>query len=331
MANKIGYVDPKRPDRVQLFLANHQSSFVFRTSEGSENVISKNLSADVIETPVVAPAPRIPTTPREKRKAALKKKRLQRKKTRVSKSRKQKAQKDYAHVSSFIDFESKDEIVLSGVLRGAGEIVKKAIREENNWWNIDNGYFGKEYRVSLNETSPTKLIPGPPRFDHKVNLEPWKGGQGNKIIILLPSIYYREVFKLESFLNDLIESVGNISKKEIVVRPKILSPLERPSWEKQLENAYCVISWGSFLCVDAMAKGVPTISLGWCPATPVSFKLEDLETEKLQQEPKNRLALLDSLTWFSYDKEEIGFAYDLLHEKLIGEKPTILTPPEVTI
>lgn len=204
-------------------------------------------------------------------------------------------------------------VFVHGVLRGNGEIIKQAIERGIPWAYMDNGYFGTYKRVILNATAPITIRRGK-RFEHDIRLQPWRGGTGKNILVLPPSPPYMDTFGARDFLNHLVHNINRFTDKNIVVRAKpAKGKLARP-WQEQLDDAYCVITWGSALALDAMIQGVPTISMGWCPALAASKKLEDLSSiTELEREP-DRMAILDNLTWSSFEKYELRDAYKIMME-----------------
>ena len=329
---KIAYVDPNRPDRVQVFIKDLHNLDV----QNSTNYVANNaLPVEPLSEPVPVPAPQPPASKKSNYKSRLKKLKSKRKLNRpVKKRTKAKLGTDFYKPTNGVAplDDSVDEIIFSGVLRGCDEIIKKAMELKTNFWYLDNGYLGKFFRVSYNSTCPTQIIEGPPRYDHKIELMPWRGGHGKDIIILPPSEHYRKTFGIENFLQNTVDTLAKITNKNIIIRPKIADTNRRSDWDRQIENAYCVISWGSALCIDAMIKGIPTISLGNCPTKSVSFKMSDLETKNLYKEP-NRMELINSLTWYNYDYHDFASAYKILNEKLLGkiiEDEPIPVAPTVT-
>ena len=206
-------------------------------------------------------------------------------------------------------------ILVHGVLRGMGDRIKEAIERQIPWMYMDNGYLKKYKRVILNATAPITTKQGK-RFDYDIEFKEWRGGQGSRILVIPPSNPYMDTFGCESFLNYCAHNINRFTGKDIVVRAKPAKP-ERKRWaqplEQQLEDAYAVVTWGSAVALDALRLGIPTISLGWCPAAPASFNLQDLETDKLWIEP-NRQAVFDNLTWSSFEREELPTAFDIALE-----------------
>ena len=203
-------------------------------------------------------------------------------------------------------------VVVHGVLRGMDEVIKQAIDRSIPWVCMDNGYLGKYKRVILNATAPITMRSGK-RFEHGTQLLPWRGGKGSSILVLPPSPPYMETFNLRDFLNFIAHNVNKYTDRNIIVRAKpAKGKLARPL-EEQLDNAYCVITWGSAVALEAVRRGIPTISLGWCPAKPASKILESLETSSMLEEP-DRMSVFDNLTWSSFEREELPNAWDIAME-----------------
>lgn len=203
-------------------------------------------------------------------------------------------------------------VVVHGTLRGMGDVISDAIDKNVMWAYADNGYLGKSHRLTLNATAPTTMREGR-RFEYDYSEEKWRGGQGDYILVCPPSYPYMDTFKLHSWLNDMAHTINCHTGRNIIVRAKPAKPIRADKaqpLDDVLENAYAVVTWGSAVAQQAMLKGIPTISTGWCPVKGASFNLEDLETDKLLIEPDRR-AIMDNLTWCSFDKEEMPTALDI--------------------
>lgn len=203
-------------------------------------------------------------------------------------------------------------VVVHGVLRGNSHVIKEARRRGIPWVYMDNGYLDTYKRVILNATAPITMREGK-RFDFKHKPLQWRGGTGKNILVLPPSPPYMDTFDCGDFLNFCAHNINIYTDRNIVVRAKPAKGKKARPWDEQLADAYCVVTWGSALALDAMSKGVPTISLGNCPAKGASFALEDLETNKLLVEP-NREAIMNNLTWSSFEKDELHLAYKIMME-----------------
>lgn len=203
-------------------------------------------------------------------------------------------------------------VVVHGVLRGMDEVIKQAIDRKIPWVCMDNGYLGKYKRVLLNSTAPTTMREGR-RFEHGTQLLPWRGGTGDKILVLPPSPPYMDTFGLRNFLNYIAHNVNLYTDKDIIVRGKPAKGRKARPLEQQIKEAYCVITWGSAAALEAMRLGVPTISLGWCPAKGASKNIEQLETDAMIEEP-DRMKVFDNLTWSSFERNELGDAWEVMME-----------------
>ena len=206
-------------------------------------------------------------------------------------------------------------VLVYGTLRGMSEVIQDARRKKIPWMYMDNGYLQQDHRVVLDATAPITMRDGR-RFNYEYTEEKWRGGQGDYILVCPPSYPYMETFKTDSWLNDLVNTVNCYTGRDIIVRAKPAKPVRADKakpLDEVLDNAYAVVTWGSAVALTAMQKGIPTISTGWCPAKGASFSLGDLETDKLLQEP-NREAVMDNLTWSSFNKSEIPHSFDIIME-----------------
>lgn len=205
--------------------------------------------------------------------------------------------------------------VVHGVLRGSETIIKEAETHNVPWLYMDNAgtYFDDMYkRVIWNATAPITHRPGR-RFEHNTKMEQWKGGQGEYILVLPPSPPYMDTFDCRNFLNYCAHTINQYTGRPIVVRGKPAKGRHAPPLEEQIRNAYAVVCWGSAVALDAMCMGIPTISMGWCPAKMASFELSDLETSKLEFE-KDRMGVYDNLTWSCFKREELSGAFAIAGE-----------------
>jgi len=205
-----------------------------------------------------------------------------------------------------------------GVLRGNDQIIKTSIDRNIPWLMMDNGYLGKYKRVIFNATAPITFREGK-RFNHGMQLQPWRGGQGSSILVLPPSPPYMDTFGITDFLNYIAHNVNIYTDKNIIVRGKPAKGRKARPLQEQLDDAYCVITWGSAVALEAMNMGIPTISLGWCPAKIASKKLEQLETSSMYEEP-DRMSVYDNLTWSSFERNELPQALDIVMENSLCQQ-----------
>ena len=216
-----------------------------------------------------------------------------------------------------------DNLFVTGTLRGCGAVCRESVRQDKNWFYMDNGYGPFWKRVTFKGTAPTRLLDRPnDRTPPELSvLQPWRENKLNakNILILPPSLPYMDAFEEINWLNKLIHSINEFTGRNLVIRPKPAKGKKAPPWEEQLRDAYCVVSFGSNLAVDAMIKGVPTISFKYCPAFFASFKMEDLETDNLNVEP-DRQKIINNCMYHSFHKHEFnnGFSWATSMENAYG-------------
>ena len=206
-------------------------------------------------------------------------------------------------------------VAVHGVLRGNSKVIQQAIERRIPWIYMDNAgdYFPEMYkRVTINETSPQFLREGK-RFEHNVQLKPWRGGSGKNILVLPPSPPYMDTFNTRNWLNEMVHTINVYTGRDIVVRAKPAKGRFARPLQEHLDEAYCVVTWGSAIALEAIKQGIPTISTGWCPAGKASFGFPDLETQIMRHEPP-RKEVFDSLTWSCFSKNELSNVYNIVME-----------------
>lgn len=208
-------------------------------------------------------------------------------------------------------------IIVNGVLRGSEKRILEAQTRKIPWIYFDNGYFGKSYRVSICQTAPTKILPSTYSEIKNFTFMPWVGGTGESILVLPPSIPYIHAFGLGYFLNEVIYKLSQISGREIIVRTKSLPgyPEKENDIKEQIDNCRIMVTWGSAVSLEALERGKPTISLGWCPGRPLSFGMQDIETRALEKEP-DRHKLFNSLTYASFSECDLEKGTDIYEKYL---------------
>jgi hypothetical protein len=197
------------------------------------------------------------------------------------------------------------------VLRGNSEIIKQAMSRRIPWVYMDNAgdYFPDMYkRITIDSTAPEFMKEGK-RFEHNIKLKPWRGGTGKNILVLAPSPPYMDTFDSRNWLNEMVHSINIYTGRDVVVRAKPAKGKFARPLQEQLDEAYCVVTWGSAIALEAMRQGIPTISTDWCPAKFASKRFENLDTLAMIDEPP-RMEIFDSLTWSCFSKNELWSSYN---------------------
>lgn len=229
-----------------------------------------------------------------------------------------------------------DEYFYFGILRGAGDMMKRSIINGWDYFFCDHAYFkaGHDgsnpwYRITKNSQVNSQLTERPSdRYEQyfKQDIKPWKQN-GKKIIVCPPTGAIEWFFDAQQWLDTTVETLKQQTDREIVVRDKPMDPqvstqagvtqlvgfnkknIDRPL-EQDLAEAYAVVTFNSNVGVKAICDGIPVICGPECAAYPVANKLEDIENLKYQE----RDPWLHHLSYSQFNLEEIrsGFAYQTL-------------------
>ena len=226
-----------------------------------------------------------------------------------------------------------DTYAFLGVLRGSGDMLKRCMLNNYDYYFIDHAYFlgGHDkkpawYRVTKNGHNAYQIQDRPSdRYEKyfKQDIKPWRSG--NKIIVCPPTGAIEWMFDTQSWLNDTVETLKQHTDREIVVRDKPMNPqvkridgittingfvkttVDRPL-DEDLAEAHCVVTFNSGVAVKAICEGIPVICGKECAAYPISNTIQDVETLKHY----DRQTWLNSLSYgqFTLDEMSSGFAYN---------------------
>lgn len=209
---------------------------------------------------------------------------------------------------------------------------------------FDKGYYHREFekrkdflfwRVSVDEQQPTEYIAkarhSPDRWlSLGREMSPWRAPtRRGHIIIANQSEKYHQFYDLShptQWVTDIVEELRQYTERPIWYRPK-------PSWrnKKRIKGLkYCdmeplselfpgchaLITHGSYICVDALLNGVPSIVLGNGVTRSISStELAEIEDPVMANE-EERLQVLANLVWCQYTVKEwaSGFAWQHVKE-----------------
>lgn len=240
--------------------------------------------------------------------------------------------------SNWIDFnkeewiKNKNPIVVFGILRGAEELLWLCKQYDIDYYYIDHAYFFKSkhnnhpsfndrfYRITKNNENINYLTNDKMNNFIKdrvtsfkritsLSYNPYKK-RGDNILVCPPSEFVSRYYKLQSvdhWINKTIEEIKKYSDRPIVIRHK---KTER-TLEQDLSNAHCIISFQSTAAIQAILKGIPSISDKCSCVYPISetdiSKIEQLEN--LKEEDVNNL--IENLLSNQFSLKEIkeGFAF----------------------
>jgi len=223
-----------------------------------------------------------------------------------------------------------------GILRGAGDMLKRSMQNGWDYFFTDHAYFNAGhdgpnpwYRITKNGHVNSTVVERPAdRFEQNFakQILPWRK-QGSKIIVCPPTGAITWFYDIQNWLSTTVEALKQQTDREIVVRDKPMDPQvstnagitnivgfnkmteDRPL-EEDLADAHAVVTFNSGVAVKAACEGIPVICGPECAAYPVANKIEDIES--LQH--KDREPWLYNLAYSQFTLDEIrsGFAYQTL-------------------
>jgi len=188
----------------------------------------------------------------------------------------------------------KNPIAVFGMLRGTAQLIEECSKLNQDFYFFDHAYlFGnnhspskifneKIYRLTKNyfhirdmkklSDDDYKRIQ---KYKEHVKLKPWKK-DGKYILFIPPSSHVRKYYWYNNNWEiQMLNTIKNYSKKPIVIRAKE----DRTPLEKDLENAYCTVSYQSTVVIQSIMSGVPSFCADESMGLPVSLtdmtKIED--------------------------------------------------------
>lgn len=221
----------------------------------------------------------------------------------------------------------------------------------------DKGYCGgprgprsKYVRVSIDDLQPHMYFQTPHRSDARikelgVQLQPTKKN-GNNIFIAGGSLKYANWHRfngkdgmdpLTRWAHDLIRNISGRTPRPIVYSPK-------PSWkeavpipdsrfahpanlEKELANAYAVVTYGSNVGIDALTAGVPNFCLGDGIVRSLCITTIRKINEPYYPTDEERWQMLADISWCQWNLEELknGQGWETMKEqmKILDNKKTL--------
>ena len=215
------------------------------------------------------------------------------------------------------DWSFKNPIAVFGMLRGTGQLIEKAIENKQDFYYFDHAYlFGNKHKPSkifgekiyrltknwyhireitkLNKSDYERIE----KYKPHIELKPWKY-DGDYILVCPPSEHIQKYFNKQNWLKDTIKKIKKHTRKEIKIRTKE----SKTSLQKDIDNAYCVVSCQSTVCINAIMSGVPSFCDDISMGVPVS--LTDLSLIKDPLYPGDREMWINSLLANQFTMTEI--------------------------
>ena len=225
---------------------------------------------------------------------------------------------------------TKYPIVVFGILRGTGKLIKECQRINHTYYHFDHAYYFKEqkhgentifnekiYRLTkngmmlsyidkLDNIDKKRLI----KFKKHIQIKPWTK-KGDYILVLPPSEHVNLWYDFTNWEKDTINKLKQYTQREIRVRTKD----SKTPFMEELKNAWAIVTSQSTGAIDAIVNGIPSFCDEVSMAKPVSYT--DLSLIETPFYPDNREEWLDSLLSNQYLMSEIenGFAWNRLKNK----------------
>ena len=242
-----------------------------------------------------------------------------------------------------------DGVLIHGILRGTGHVIREAIKSKIDYYYIDHAYFNAGYKGQFwNRISKNNLSINYSKnvsderwkiFSKDLKIKPWRkeNERGKNILIIPPTSAIKWFFNVKDWYKNLIiylaKNYGDDFLKKVKVRIKPNEPIvdengnllgikelkkehEIPI-EEDLENASLVIAFNSNVALEATRKGIPVIVDNSNACNSISFYISDLNSSldnpKFNQEP-DRINLFKWLSYCQFNINEIenGTAWDII-------------------
>jgi hypothetical protein len=214
--------------------------------------------------------------------------------------------------------------------------LRYCIQEQQPFLYFDKGYRRQEdergsfWRVGMNETHPTEYVVHARHNSGRVgklqkamglpaHMASWRdASKDSPIVIASSSEKFHWLHHLpppREWVADTIRQVRQHTSRPILYRPKPSKGDPGPidgakcvvavkSMAQLFKGCHALITYGSYICVDAMLEGVPSIVLGNGVIRDISStNISEIEEPKLASDDE-RLQVLANLAWCQYTVEE---------------------------
>ena len=212
----------------------------------------------------------------------------------------------------------KNPIAVFGMLRGTAGLIEECSNEMQDFYYFDHAYlFGnkhdkskeigeKIYRLTKNyfhirdikklKAEDYKRIQ---KYREHIKLKPWKY-DGDYILFIPPSDHVKNYYWFNHHWEEqTLKTIKKHTRKPIKIRTKE----DKTPLEKDLENAYCTVSYQSTVVVQSIMNGVPSFCANESMGVPVS--LTDMTQIKDPLYTPERDYWIDSLLANQFTMSEI--------------------------
>lgn len=225
---------------------------------------------------------------------------------------------------------TKYPIVVFGVLRGTGHLIKECQKINHTYYYFDHAYYFKEQRHGINpifndriyrltkngmmlnyidkldDTDKKRIV----NFKKHIQIKPWTK-KGNYVLVITPSEHANLWYNFTNWETNTVNKLKQHTQKEIRIRKKD----SKTSFIEELKNAWAVVTLQSTASVDAILNGIPSFCDSVSCAVPVSHT--DLSLIETPLYSDRREEWIDSLLANQYTMNELknGFAWNRIKNK----------------
>lgn len=232
------------------------------------------------------------------------------------------------------DFSKVDADFIAAVGMKRGELFKWCMANGQRFIYFDKGYYHREFegrkniilwRASVDSQQPLEFIENAKQTPERWlklgrEIAPWrKRTEDGHIIIANSSDKYHEFYNLPSpteWVEKIVEEIRQYTNRPIWYRPKPsfvprgARPIAgtkycpRQPLSELFPNCHALVTHGSYIAVDALLNGVPSVILGTAVTRSISScSLEEIECPR-QASDDERLQVLANMAWCQYRLEE---------------------------
>ena len=233
--------------------------------------------------------------------------------------RKEKAVDQYEQTKwQGFDYKFNKPIAVFGMLRGTGQLIEECSRDGQDFYYFDHAYLlgnkhsisnkigDKVYRLTKNgfHVREMKQLRKPDyerieKYKPYIKMKPWKY-EGDYILYIPPSEHVKKYYWFNNHWEEqTLKTIKRHTRKPIKIRTKQdTTPLE-----KDLQNAFCTVSYQSTVCIKSIMEGVPSFCDNSSMGLPVS--LTDMSQIKDPLYTPERERWIDTLLANQFTMSEI--------------------------
>lgn len=218
-----------------------------------------------------------------------------------------------------------DCFVFLGILRGTGLVYRECQQRNIDFIYIDHAYFNAGYergwmRLTKNHHTMSHLKDcDSTRFDRYFATDypfsPWRteSDPAAPILVLPPTNAISWMFRSGDWLESIQKEIRKYTTRPIIVRAKPSEPCVDENGDllymitnesssvplhDDMQRAHCVVAFNTSSTIQATQMGIPVIVTPYNPCHPVSFSVDQIESDALFIEPPRQ----HLFHWLAYNQ-----------------------------